>query len=119
MTRMHNGTDSVPVRLVASIAVAFLLAGLRLFHSVLDSLLLFFALQSGHADYGYLDWLRFFSIAVVGNVAGGVALTSILRLLQSRRRIIEHRLAVDAAAVGGADGPRPSGTPSPADAPQR
>ncbi|MGH8979947.1 MAG: formate/nitrite transporter family protein [Acidimicrobiales bacterium] len=92
MTRMHNGTESMPVKIVASIAIAFLLAGLRLYHSVLDSLLIFFALQSGHAPYGYLDWLRFFGESVVGNVAGGVALTTVLRLLQSRRRLIEHRI---------------------------
>jgi len=92
MTRMHNGTDSMPVKLVASVAIAFLLAGLRLYHSVLDSLLIFFALQSGRVPYGYLDWARFFGEAVVGNVAGGVALTTVLRLLQSRRRLIEHRV---------------------------
>lgn len=95
MTRMHHGTESMPVKLVASVAIAFLLAGLRLFHSVLDSLLLFFAFQSGAAPYGYVDWLRFFSEAVVGNLAGGIALTTILRLLQSRRRLVEHRIAAD------------------------
>lgn len=95
MTRMHNGTDSMPVKLAASVAIAFLLAGLRLFHSVLDSLLIFFALQSGRAPFGYLDWLRFFSEAVLGNIAGGMALTTVLRLLQSRRRLLEHRLAAE------------------------
>lgn len=98
MTRMHNGTESTAVKIVASVAIAFLLAGLRLFHSVLDSLLIFFALQSGHARFGYLDWLRFFSEAVVGNVAGGVALTTVLRLLQSRRRLIEHRIHAELEA---------------------
>lgn len=95
MTRMHNATESMPVKLVASVAIAFLLAGLRLYHSVLDSLLIFFALQSGRAPFGYLDWLRFFSEAVVGNIAGGMALTTVLRLLQSRRRLLEHRVAAD------------------------
>lgn len=95
MTRMHNATESMPVKIVASVAIAFLLAGLRLFHSVLDSLLIFFALQSGRAPFGYLDWLRFFSEAVVGNIAGGMALTTVLRLLQSRRRLLEHRLAAE------------------------
>lgn len=120
MTRMHNGTDSMAVKLVASIAIAFVLAGLRLFHSILDSLLIFFALQSGRAPFGYLDWLRFFSVAVVGNVVGGVAFTTILRLLQSRRRLIEHRIVAELQAVGArtpgtreaADGhDRPSGAP--------
>jgi formate/nitrite transporter FocA (FNT family) len=97
MTRMHNATESMPVKIVASVCIAFLLAGLRLFHSILDSLLIFFALESGRAAFGWLDWLRFLSLAVVGNVAGGVALTTVLRLLQSRRRLLEHRLAAEAA----------------------
>ena len=47
MTRMHNGTDSVPARLVASIFTAFILAELRLGHSILDSLLIFSAMHNG------------------------------------------------------------------------
>lgn len=38
MTRMQHGTDSMPAKIVAAIAGAFLLAGLEMFHSVLDSL---------------------------------------------------------------------------------
>jgi formate-nitrite transporter family protein len=95
LTRMHNGTESMPVKLVASVSIAFLLAGLRLFHSILDSLLIFFALQSGRAPFGYLGWLRFFGEAVVGNVVGGMALTTVLRLLQSRRRLVEHRISAE------------------------
>ncbi|HET9091935.1 MAG TPA: formate/nitrite transporter family protein [Acidimicrobiales bacterium] len=95
MTRMHNGTDSVPVKLAASVAVAFLLAGLRLFHSILDSLLIFFALQAGSAHFGYEQWLRFFGISIVGNVVGGVGLTTLFRLIPSRQRIAEHREAVE------------------------
>ncbi len=95
LTRMHNGTDSMPAKMGASIAIAFLLAGLRLFHSVLDSLLIFFALQSGQAAYGYLDWLRFFSVAVVGNVVGGMGFTTLFRIVRSRQRLVEHRLAAE------------------------
>jgi formate-nitrite transporter family protein len=112
MTRMHNGTESMPVKLVASVAIAFLLAGLRLFHSILDSLLIFFALQSGRANFGYLDWLRFFGIAVVGNVVGGVAFTTVMRLLQSRRRLLEHRVEAETTAIRSArarDGRRQAG----------
>lgn len=97
LTRMHNGTDSMPAKVLASIAIAFLLAGLRLFHSILDSLLIFFALQSGKAPFGYLDWLRFFGVAVVGNVVGGMGFTTLFRLVRSRQRLAEHRGAVAAA----------------------
>ena len=57
MTRMQHGTDSVPAKIAAAIAGAFLLAGLQLFHSILDSLLIFGALITGKAPFGYLDWL--------------------------------------------------------------
>lgn len=96
LTRMHNGTDAMGPKLAASVAVAWLLAGLRLFHSILDSLLIFFALESGRVDYGYLSWLNFFGIAVVGNVVGGVSFTTLLRLVQSKGRLVEHRQAAEA-----------------------
>ncbi len=95
LTRMHNGTDSMPARVAASVAIAFLLAGLRLFHSVLDSLLIFFALQSGHVSFGYLDWLRFFSVSVVGNIVGGMGFTTLFRIVRARQRLAEHRMAAE------------------------
>ena len=100
LTRMHNSTDAVGPKLVASVAVAWLLAGLGLFHSILDSLVIFFALESGRVSYGYLDWLNFFGIAVVGNVIGGVSFTTLLRLVQSKGRLIEHRQAAEREGEG-------------------
>ena len=48
---------AVPGTVAAAVAGAFLLAGLQLFHSILDSLLIFGALATGDAPFGYLDWL--------------------------------------------------------------
>jgi formate/nitrite transporter FocA (FNT family) len=92
MTRMHNGTDSVVAKVLASVAVAFLLAGVRLFHSILDSLLIFTALQTEHAPFGYLAWLGWFGWAVFGNMVGGLGLATLLRLIRSRRRLREQRV---------------------------
>jgi len=97
LTRMHNGTDSDQAKLVASIAIGFLLAGTRLFHSVLDSLLAFVALDTGHATFGYLAWGEWFGWIVLANVTGGLALTTLLRLVRSRQRILDHRSAVAVA----------------------
>ncbi len=91
MTRMQHGTDSMPGKIAAAVAGAFLLAGLQLFHSILDSLLIFGALATGEAPFGYLDWLYWFGYTIVGNVAGGLLLVTLLRLLRSKERLKDER----------------------------
>lgn len=95
MTRMQNGTESVPGKIAAAAAVAFLLAGLQIFHSILDSLLIFGALVTGDAPFGYLDWLGWFGYTVVGNLVGGLLFVTLLRLLRSKDRLQEERAAVE------------------------
>lgn len=97
MTRMQHGTDSVPGKIAAAVAGAFLLAGLQLFHSILDSLLIFGALITGKAPFGYLDWLGWFGYTLAGNVFGGLALVTMLRLLRSRDRLQEERVGATAS----------------------
>jgi formate-nitrite transporter family protein len=97
MTRMQHGTDSMFGKISAAIAGAFLLAGLQMFHSILDSLLIFGALDTGDAPFGYLDWLQWFSYTLVGNVAGGLLLVTLLRLVRSKDRIQEERDAAEAS----------------------
>lgn len=41
MSRMQQGTSSDPAKIVATVIGGFLLAGLQMFHSILDSLLIF------------------------------------------------------------------------------
>ena len=93
LTRMHHGTSDMVAKLLASVAVAFLLAGVHLFHSVLDSLLAFVALLTGSAPFGWLDWLAWFAWVVVGNLLGGLGLTTMLRLIRSRQRLVDYRMA--------------------------
>jgi formate/nitrite transporter FocA (FNT family) len=91
MTRMQHGTDAVVGKMAAAIAIAFLLAGLQLFHSILDSLLIFGALVAGDAPFGYLDWLYWFTYTAVGNVFGGLFLVTLPRLLRSKDRLYQER----------------------------
>ncbi|MCV7015263.1 formate/nitrite transporter family protein [Mycolicibacterium madagascariense] len=91
MTRMQHGTDSVPGKIAAAIAGAFLLAGLQMFHSILDSLLIFGALISGDAPFGYFDWLAWFAYTAPANMAGGLALVTLLRLIRSKDRLKDER----------------------------
>ncbi|CAN3130046.1 formate/nitrite transporter family protein [Mycobacterium sp. smrl_JER01] len=100
MTRMQHGTDAVFGKIAAAVAGAFLLAGLQLFHSVLDSLLIFGALIAGDAPFGYLDWLGWFGYTAVGNVVGGLLLVTLLRLLRSKDRLREERRDAESPATG-------------------
>lgn len=90
MTRMQHGTESVMAKIVAAVGGGFLLAGLPLFHSVLDSLLIFGAIHAG-APFGYLEWLGWFWYTVLLNVAGGLLLVTALRLVRTKELIKERR----------------------------
>lgn len=100
MTRMQHGTESMPAKIAAAVAGAFLLAGLQLFHSVLDSLLIFGALITGEAPFGYLDWLGWFAYTAVGNVVGGLLLVTLLRLVRSKDRLQEERRDAEESEPG-------------------
>jgi len=95
MTRMQEGTDSGPVKVVAAVAGGFILAGMQLFHSILDSLLIFGAIQSG-ADIDAVDYLVWFVPVLLLNLLGGVVLVTVLRIIrtgelfQLRRRNNAH-----------------------------
>lgn len=91
MTRMQHGTESVPARLAASVAIAFAVSGFPLFHSILDSLVIFTALHEGQAPFGYLDWLGWLGWAVLWNVIGGVGLVTLMRIVRSRERLAQER----------------------------
>jgi len=97
MTRMQHGTDSVPAKIAAAVAGAFLLAGLQLFHSILDSLFIFGALITGRAPFGWVDWMGWFGYTVAGNLAGGLLFVTLLRLLRSKDRLEEERADAESA----------------------
>jgi formate/nitrite transporter FocA (FNT family) len=96
MTRMQHGTRSDGVRVVAAVVGAFLLAGLQLFHSILDSLLVFGALHAG-APFGYADWLAFFWYVTLLNMAGGILTITLTRLVRSKDLVVREREAASAA----------------------
>jgi len=96
MTRMQNGTAADGAKIVAAVAGAFVLAGLQLFHSVLDSLLVFGALHTGTAPFGYGEWLAWFWYVTLLNMAGGLLVVTLLRLVRSKELIERERAAAAA-----------------------
>jgi formate/nitrite transporter FocA (FNT family) len=95
MTRMQHGTDSMPAKIAAAVAGAFLLAGLEMFHSILDSLLIFGALITGQAAFGYGDWLGWFWYTLLGNMLGGLGLVTLLRLVRTKELLELERSKVE------------------------
>jgi formate/nitrite transporter FocA (FNT family) len=91
MTWMQHGSTSEGARIVAAIAAGFLLGAGQLDHAIVNSLLMFAALQTGHAPFGYLQWAETAGWAALGNMAGGIGLVTLLRLLQVPHKVQEER----------------------------
>ena len=91
MTRMQHATENLGVRLVPAVLMSFVLVGAELFHSVLDSILMFAGLLTGKADYDYLDWLSALGWSAFGNLVGGLVFVTGIRLLRIPHRVAESR----------------------------
>jgi formate/nitrite transporter FocA (FNT family) len=98
MTWMQHTTTSAGLRLVPAVTGGFLLAGAQLNHAIVNSLLMFAALHTGHAPFGYVQWAQTAGFAAVGNIVGGVLLVTLLRVLQSPH-IIKYERARPALGV--------------------
>jgi len=91
MTWMQHSTDAPGARIVAAVGAGFLLGGGRLNHTIVNSLLMFAALHTGRAPFGYLQWAQTAGLAALGNMVGGIALVTVLRLFQVPHKVREER----------------------------
>ncbi|MGH3271855.1 MAG: formate/nitrite transporter family protein [Trebonia sp.] len=91
LTRMQHASDDLGPKLVAGIAMSFVLLAAELFHSVLDSIFMFTGLLGGHAAYTWADWARALAWSGFGNLVGGIGLVTSIRLLQVPHRVAEER----------------------------
>src|SRR5581483_5378693 len=89
MTWMERATESVPAKVAAAFAAAFLLVAGTLDHAIVVSLLMFAALHAG-APFGYLHWLGVVALATVGNRIGGLGFVTVLRLVEVGHERIEE-----------------------------
>src|SRR4051794_18183336 len=91
MTWMQEGTESTAGRIIPAITAGFLLGAGQLNHVIVNSLLMFSSLHTGHAPFGYLDWAKTAGWATIGNIVGGVGLVTMLRVLQVPHILKEER----------------------------
>lgn len=89
MTWMERSSESDAGRLLAAVAVAFLLAAVPLNHVIVSSIEFFVALHAG-APFGYVQWLQVAVVGALGNLIGGLAFVTVLRLVQVGRAEIER-----------------------------
>ncbi len=100
MTWMEHSTDSIPGKMAAAVVAGYLLAAGSLNHAVVLSLEMFAALHVG-APFGYQTWLAAMGWATLGNLVGGVALVTVLRLVQvGGGKISEERRRTEAESSG-------------------
>src|SRR3954468_1225431 len=90
MTHMQHSTESDGVKLAPAVTMGFLLAAGKINHAIVGSLLVFAALQVG-APFGYVDWLKLLALACLGNMAGGLGLVTLRRLLQVPHKVQAER----------------------------
>lgn len=91
MTWMQHNTESKGVKLVPAVTTGFLLGAAQLNHAIVNSLLVFAALHTGRAPFGYLDWAAIAGLAAVGNLIGGVLLVTLIRLFQVPHTVKDER----------------------------
>lgn len=91
MTWMQHGTKSMAGKVIPAVTGGFLLGAGRLNHAIVSSLLMFAALHTGHAPFGYLQWAQSAGWAALGNLVGGVGLVTLLRIFQVPHKVREER----------------------------
>ena len=83
MTRMQAGSVNDAATLAAALGGAFLLVGVGLFHSILDSIIIFGAIHSGAEGVTYVNWFGWFWYIAIANVVGGLVLVTLPRVIRS------------------------------------
>jgi formate-nitrite transporter family protein len=95
LTRMQQGTEDDVAKIVAAVAIAFVIVGTGVLHSVLDTIIIFVAVHAGLPGISYGVWLPWFALVVAGNLVGGLVLTTLLRLVRSKERLAQWRATAD------------------------
>ena len=91
LTRMQHSTENLGVKIVPAVLLSFVLVAAELFHAVLDSILMVGGLFAGGVDYSAGTALAALGWSAFGNILGGLALVTSVRLLRVPHRVAEER----------------------------
>lgn len=89
-TWMQRNCETDVARILAAVGASFLLVAAPLNHVIVSSVEMFAALIVG-APFGVLAWAAAFGWAGLGNLVGGLAFVTLLRLVQVGRHEIEEQ----------------------------
>lgn len=93
-TRMSQGTSNDVVTAIISLISGLLVVGLGMLHGALNSLVIFGAMHQG-AAISYLDWFMWFLWVIPLNMAGGLLIITLPRLIRTLELIKKERAQQD------------------------
>lgn len=92
VTRMNQGSKEGIATLANSLISGLLVVGLGMLHGALSSAVIFGAMHAGAEDT-YLQWLIWFAWVIPLNMAGGLVMLTLPRLVRTWELITEERAA--------------------------
>ncbi|MGO1228042.1 MAG: formate/nitrite transporter family protein [Brachybacterium sp.] len=99
VARMNQGSSAGIATLANSLISGLLVVGLGMLHGALSSAVIFGAMHAG-AEATYLEWLIWFAWVIPLNMAGGLVMLTLPRLVRTWELVTEER-ASQRAATGG------------------
>ncbi|GAA1319333.1 formate/nitrite transporter family protein [Brachybacterium tyrofermentans] len=95
VTRMAQGSTEGIATIANSLISGLLVVGLGMLHGALSSAVIFGAMHAG-ADISYLSWLVWFAWVIPLNMAGGLLMLTLPRLVRTWELVREERDALRA-----------------------
>jgi formate-nitrite transporter family protein len=90
VTRMSQGSSEVVATIANALISGFLVVGLGMLHGALSSAVIFGAMHAG-ADISYTSWFLWFVWVIPLNMAGGLLILTLPRLVRTWELVQEER----------------------------
>lgn len=99
VTRMNQGSKEGIATLANALISGLLVVGLGMLHGALSSAVIFGAMHAG-AEETYLEWMIWFAWVIPLNMAGGLMMLTLPRLVRTWELVTEERAAQSAVTKG-------------------